>query len=109
MERRTEELEMVEKTIVEGSLEDWNRKIKKIKCGEVTAERRKIYVENCEKAIRHKIRNEYEEASYEDKKRWKEKRKSWKLLRRLQQKQSWNRKTKKAKCGKVQTERRKIF
>ena len=63
MERRTEELEIAEKTVVEARLEDWNRKIKEVKCGEVTAERRKIYVENCEKTIKSKVRSEYESAS----------------------------------------------
>ena len=61
MERRTEELEIT---------------FENVKFGEVTAERQKIYVENCEKTIRKKVRSEYEEASYEDKKIWKEKQKS---------------------------------
>ena len=74
MERRAEELEIAEKTIVEARFEDWNRKIKEEKHGEVTAERRKIYVENCEKTIRDKVRSEYEEASWEDKKRSKKSR-----------------------------------
>ena len=69
MERRTEELEIAEKTIVEARLENWNRKINEVKCGEVTAERRKIYVKNCEKTIKNKVRSEYESASGENKKR----------------------------------------
>ena len=48
---------------------DWKRKIKEINCGKVTAERRKIYVENYEKTTENKIRNEYEEESLEVKKR----------------------------------------
>ena len=74
MERRAEELEIAEKSIVEARFEDWNRKIKEEKHGEVTAERRKIYVENCEKTIRDKVRSEYEETSWEDKKRSKKSR-----------------------------------
>ena len=41
MERRTEELEIDEKTIVEARLEDWNRKIKEVKCGKMSAKKTK--------------------------------------------------------------------
>ena len=41
MERRTENLEIAEKTVVEAGQEDWIRKIKGAKCGNVAAERRK--------------------------------------------------------------------
>ena len=46
MERRTKELEIPEKTIVEARLEDWNRKIKEVNCRKLTAGRRKIYVDS---------------------------------------------------------------
>ena len=68
MERRTEELEIAEETIVEARLEDCNRKIKEVKCGKITAERRKIYAKNFVKTTGNKIRTEYEEASLEGKK-----------------------------------------
>ena len=41
MERRTEKLEIDEKTIVEARPEDWNRKIKEVKCGKITAKKTK--------------------------------------------------------------------
>ena len=41
MERRTKELEIAEKTIVEARLEDWNGKIKEVKCGKITAKKTK--------------------------------------------------------------------
>ena len=61
-----------EKTIVEARPDDWNRKIKEVKCGKITAERRKICVENYEKTTGNKIGTDYEEeASLEVKKRQK--------------------------------------
>ena len=47
-----------EKTIVEARLEDWNRKIKEVKCGKAIAGRRKIYVENYQ-TTGNKIGTEY--------------------------------------------------
>ena len=41
MERRTEELEVVEKTIVKARQEDWNKKIKEVKWGKMTAKKTK--------------------------------------------------------------------
>ena len=41
MERRTEELEMVEKTIVEARQEDWNKKIKEVKCEKMRTKKTK--------------------------------------------------------------------
>ena len=41
MERRTEELEMVEKTIVEARQEDWNTKIKEVKRGKMRTKKTK--------------------------------------------------------------------
>ena len=41
MERRTENFEIAEETIVEAGPEDWIRKLKGAKCGNVAAERRK--------------------------------------------------------------------
>ena len=59
-QRRTEELEIAEKTIVEARLdrrkltvEDWIRSIKGKKCGKVAAENDKRYVENCETTTRN--------------------------------------------------------
>ena len=45
--------------------------------------------------------------SLEVKKRQKEKQKNWNY--RLQQKKDWNRSIKAAKCGKVKTEKRKMY
>ena len=58
MERRTEELEIAEKTIVEARLEDWNGKIKEVKCGKITAKRQNMYVEKYEKTTGNKIQTE---------------------------------------------------
>ena len=41
MERRTEELEMVEKTIVKARQKDWNKKIKEVNCRKMTAKKTK--------------------------------------------------------------------